>query len=562
MATIGIDLGTTNSAASVWINEEQIQIPNRVDKHITPSVVGIDEKNNIIVGATAKERLLTHPNETVAVFKRLMGANHKVTIGKKSFTAPELSALVLRSLKEDAETFLNEEVTEAVISVPAYFNENQRAATKLAGELAGLKVRRLINEPTAAAMSYGLNKRQSGTFMILDLGGGTFDVSILEYFNGIMEVHASAGDNHLGGEDFVELMVDRILQEHTIEKKDLSVHDQHQIYMQMETIKKRIDLIDEETINITVGEKKIQWVVTQTWFNQIITPLLLRIKQPIQQALQDAQIHANEIDDVILVGGSTRLKAFRALVAKLFGRLPSCNLDPDTVVSIGVGIQAGLVDKNQALDDIVLTDVCPYTLGTEVHDSTQNSRGQFFPIIERNSVVPISIEKPLCTLRDNQTEMSIDVYQGEHRLVEHNVFLGDLKIKIPKNKAGKEVVNVRYSYDMNGLLEVDITVQSTGKTYNKVIENAPGLLSEKELSTARQKLAKLKFHPREDEVNRNLIARAERIYSSSIGKKREQIGQYISRFEVVLNNQKQQEIAKAQVQFEEVLSEFDSEDWI
>jgi molecular chaperone HscC len=560
MTTLGIDLGTTNSSASVWQENKLVQIPNRINSFLTPSVVGINDEGNVTVGATAKERLISHPDCTVSVFKRLMGTEHKITIGKKSFTAPELSSLIIRSLIEDAEHLLGKKISEAVISVPAYFNENQRAATKLAGELAGISVRRLINEPTAAAIAYGLNDRQQGTFMILDMGGGTFDVSILEYFDGVMEVHASAGDNYLGGEDFVDTMVDSVLKELLIPKNGLSAQQQQKIYMQMETIKKRIDKIDNECVDISVGPEKIKWTVTQEWFNQIITPLLLRIKQPIQQALQDAQIHTNEIDDIILVGGATRLKQFRGMVAKLFGRLPSCNLDPDIVVSIGAGIQAGLSDKNEALNDIVLTDVCPYTLGTEVQN--ENGSGQFFPIIERNSVVPISIERPLVTVNDNQAEMLIRVFQGENRLVERNVFLGLLRVKVPKGKAGQQTVLIRYSYNMNGLLEVDATVVSTGKTFNKVIENAPGLLNEKEIILAREKLAKLKFHPREDELNRRLVARGERIYCSSIGQKREQIGQYVSQFEAVLNNQNLLEISKAQIKFKEILNEFDAEDWV
>lgn len=559
MATIGIDLGTTNSSASIWKNDELIQVPNRLGSFITPSVIGVDDDQNIIIGSIAKERLISHPITTVSVFKRLMGSNHNITIGKINFSVPELSSLIIKSLVEDAENLLGEKITDAVISVPAYFNENQRAATKIAGELAGVSVRRLINEPTAAAIAYGLNDRQQGTFMILDMGGGTFDVSILEYFEGVMEVHASAGDNFLGGEDFVEVMVNSALSELSISKEELTAQQNHQLYMQMETIKKRIDKTNQENITIYYGDKEVQWESTLQWFEKIITPLLLRVKQPIQQALQDSQIHTNEIDEVILVGGATRLKQFRTLVARLFGRLPSCNIDPDIVVSIGAGIQAGLIDKNKALDDIVLTDVCPYTLGTEVHNE---GRGGFFPIIERNSVVPISVERPLVTVYDNQVEMTICVYQGENRLVEHNVFLGELTVNVPRSPAGKEVVNIRYSYDMNGLLEVDATVVSTGKTFNKVIENAPGVLNKQALIIAREKLAKLKFHPRENEVNRNLIAKGERIYQTSIGEKREKIGHYISQFEMVLNDQNPQSIAKAQIKFAEILNEFDTEDWI
>ena len=527
MAIIGIDLGTTNSTCCVWKDNELLTVPNALNSLLTPSVVGIDDNKNIIVGQIAKERLLTHPDKTVAVFKRLMGSEHKVKIGSDSFSAPELSSLVIRSLIQDAEAYLGEKVTESVISVPAYFNENQRAATKLAGELAGIKVRRLINEPTAAAMAYGLNKRQEGTFLILDMGGGTFDVSILEYFSGIMEVHASSGDNFLGGEDFVEAMTDDVLSAINVKKESLSTTDSHLLYLQMESLKKRIDEVAEETLILHLNGDTVEFKVDQHWFQRVITPLLLRVRNPIQLALQDAGMHAKQIDEVILVGGATRLRHFRITVAKLLGRIPSCDIDPDTVVGIGAGIQAGLLAQNQALEDVVLTDVCPYTLGTEVVDENGNP-GLFMPIIERNSVVPISIERTVHTVRDNQDALMIKVFQGENRRVEKNVFLGFVNVPVPKSKAGTQSVRIRYSYDMNGLLVVDVSVESTGKTFNKVIENAPGMLSESEKQKSLRNLDKLKFHPRDDQKNAQLIAKADRLFKSNLGKVREQLASIYS----------------------------------
>ncbi|NMR26331.1 molecular chaperone HscC [Pseudoalteromonas sp. NEC-BIFX-2020_015] len=560
MAIIGIDLGTTNSACCVWKGTELIQIPNRLNKFLTPSVVTIDDGNNIIVGTTAKQRLISHPNNTVAVFKRIMGTEHSIEIGDHSFTAPELSSFILRSLIEDAEAFLSEKVTEAIISVPAYFNENQRYATKLAGELAGLNVRRLINEPTAAAMAYSLNDRQQGTFMILDMGGGTFDVSILEYFEGVMEVHASAGDNYLGGEDFVSAMFEQLCFDNNFDKEQFSREERQQAFMKLEIIKCTIDKNLVHQFQLTYQNERYNLTIEQNWFYRVINPLLIRVQHPINQALRDANLPPNEIDDIILVGGSTKLKALRSMVSKLFGRLPSCNLDPDLVVSIGAGVQAGLVEKNAALDDIVLTDVCPFTLGTEILDDFDNP-GQMLPIIERNSIVPISVERDLYTSKDYQTAMRIDIYQGEHRQVNKNICLGELNISVPKDKVGKQPVTVRYSYDMSGLLEVDVKVKSTGKAYNKVIHNAPGALTDEQISRAKETLKKLKFHPRDSEKNRALVARAERIYSSSLGSQREDVGQLISRFEHILDNQNPREIQQAQVVFSEALDSFDSESW-
>jgi molecular chaperone HscC len=561
MTIIGIDLGTTNSACGLWTDDGVTLIPNRLGEVLTPSVVGVDKNGEIIVGRTARQRLINHSDRTVAAFKRLMGTDHKVKLGKQTFTATELSSLVLRSLKEDAETFLGEPVTEAVISVPAYFNDNQRHATKLAAELAGLKVERLINEPTAAAIAYGLHEKQEGLFLILDLGGGTFDVSLLEFFDGIMEVHASAGDNFLGGEDFVDAMVDDVLREHRLRRDDLKPLTLQNLYLQMESAKRKLGPTDL-VLTLDLGEKTVEHVVTADWFARISTPLLLRAKHPIERAIRDAGLHPSKIDDVVLVGGSTRLAIFRSTVGKMFGRLPSCHLDPDTVVAMGAAIQAGLMMRNEALDDVVLTDVCPYTLGTGVINEDNPRLGSYFlPIIERNCVVPVSIVKEICTAHDNQTELTIKVYQGENRLVEKNVYLGELSVQVPPAPRGEETVDVRYSYDMNGLLEVDVTVHSTGKTYNHLIEHTPGALSEADKQKALSKLSELKFHPRDGEDNRALLARGERLYESSLGDRRDYIADVMKQFERALERQNPAEIAKVQKQLKDVLAQLESEDW-
>ncbi|WP_444898679.1 Hsp70 family protein [Microbulbifer sp. VAAC004] len=563
MAIIGIDLGTTNSACGVLTEDGVKLIPNRLGEALTPSVVGLDDTGKLVVGKTAKERLINHSDTTVAAFKRLMGTDHQVKLGRQQFTATELSALVLRSLKEDAEAFMGEEVGEAVISVPAYFNDNQRQATKLAGELAGLKVERLINEPTAAAIAYGLHDKREGNFLVLDLGGGTFDVSILEFFDGIMEVHASAGDNYLGGEDFVEAMIDSVLEELQLKKSSLKPRELQNLYMQLETAKRRISQQAEQLLKLNLGGRELEWKATPEWFEKLSTPLLLRAKRPIERTMRDADLPPAKIDEVVLVGGSTRLALFRSMVGRMFGRLPSCHLDPDTVVAMGAAIQAGLKEKNSALDDIVLTDVCPYTLGTGIVNEDSPQLGNYFlPIIERNTVVPVSIVRSVCTAHDDQDEVCIDIYQGENRLVKKNVYLGELTVPVPKKPRGEEVVEVRYSYDMNGLLEVDVTVISTGKTFNKLVEFTPGALNEQDKAQALEKLAKLKFHPREDEENRALLARGERLYEASLGEQRDYIAQLLASFDRVLDKQNLVEIGKARAELTEIFDKLDGEDWI
>ena len=561
MTIIGIDLGTTNSACGVWTEDEVKLIPNRLGEVLTPSVVGLDKNGEIIVGRTARQRLINHSDRTVAAFKRLMGTDHQVKLAKRTFTATELSSLVLRSLKEDAETFLGETVTEAVISVPAYFNDNQRQATKQAAELAGLKVERLINEPTAAAIAYGLHEKQEGLFLILDLGGGTFDVSLLEFFDGIMEVHASAGDNFLGGEDFVDAMVEDVLREQGIKRDHLTPVQLQNLYLQMEGAKRQLSA-QEQTLTLDLGKQPVEFTVTSDWFTRVCTPLLLRAKHPIERAIRDANLNPGKIDDVVLVGGSTRLGIFRSTVGKMFGRLPSCHLDPDTVVAMGAAIQAGLMMRDEALDDVVLTDVCPYTLGTGVLNRDNPRQGDYFlPILERNCVVPVSIVKQVYTAHDNQTEVTVKVYQGENRLVEKNVYLGELTVPVPAAAKGEEAIDIRYSYDMNGLLSVDVTVVSNGKAHHHLIEHAPGALGEAEKQAALAKLEKLKFHPRDGEENRALLARGERLYESCLGERRDYVANVMQQFERVLESQNPAEIAKMRKQVSDALAQLENEDW-
>lgn len=564
MTVLGIDLGTTNSACAIWQDGKPCLIPNRLDKLLTPSVVGVDDSGEILVGETAKHRLISHPNKTVSVFKRYMGSQQEFPLNRRAFSPVELSALILKSLKEDAENYLGEEVTQAVISVPAYFNDVQRKATKQAGELAGLTVERLINEPTAAAMVYGLHEADENTqFMILDMGGGTFDVTLVEFFAGVMEVHASSGDNFLGGEDFTQALTQKFLQDNQLNSNDLPAGQLQHLYSVMDKVKHGLSQKIEVTVDKVLPEQVNTWSVNRTQFEKLVLGLLQRIQSPIEKTLRDSNTNPYEIDKVVLVGGATRMQPLRSLVSKMFRCMPSGNIDPDLVVAMGAGIQAGLKEKNADLDDVVLTDVCPYSLGTEVLNEGDNAGkqgGLFFPIIERNSTVPTSIEKTLCTVSKNQEELSVGIYQGESRLVKNNIYLGEVSVKVPKGPAGKETITVRYSYDMNGLLEVDITVDSNGKTYHRTIINAPNALSEKDIQASKNKLEKLKFHPRDNEENRSLIARAEKLYESALEDKRQYIGEISSDFDQILEKQNPEEIKRAASKFKSILDDLEKDD--
>ncbi|WP_022950943.1 molecular chaperone HscC [Leucothrix mucor] len=553
MTILGVDLGTTNSACGVWRNEKAELIPNALGDFLTPSVVYIDPDNQVHVGKVAQERSITEPQATASVFKRYMGTHKSLTLRGKDYTAVELSAFILSRLKEDAEKFLGETVTQAVISVPAYFNDTQRKATKQAGEMAGLTVERLVNEPTAAAIAYGLHEKpEHAQFMVLDLGGGTFDVSIMEYFSGVLEVHASSGDNFLGGEDFLEVLVNHYLEAASLNRKQLSHSELQKIRSKLEQVKRQFNTVESVTIEPILHSQTDKVTVSREQFTKLSEHLLHRIQQPIETTLRDANLRPSDLDDVILVGGATRMQSLRSAVAKMFRRLPMANIDPDLVVAMGAAIQAGLKARDQALDDVVLTDVCPYTLGTGVLNEadTAGLQGDLFsPILERNSVVPASRVASYFTVYDKQQELEFTIYQGESRLVKNNISLGSITVKVPKSKKGHEGAEVRFSYDMNGLLEVDIKVLSTGETYYKMIQNAPGELSEKELAASREKLSKLKFHPREEETNQLLIARAERLFESRLSEQRQMIQSSLKWFEGVLEKQNARDISNAQDEF-------------
>ena len=563
MTILGIDLGTTNSACAVWRDGAVELIPNALGDFLTPSAIYIDDSKQVHVGKVARERAVTNPQATAQVFKRYMGTHKVINLQGKDYSAVELSSFVLARLKEDAEKHLGETITQAVISVPAYFNDTQRKATKQAGEMCGLTVERLVNEPTAAAIAYGLHdKPEHSQFMVLDLGGGTFDVSIMEYFSGVLEVHASSGDNFLGGEDFLELLVDHYLSEINTTRKKISRQDLQKVQMQMEQVKRELNASEQVIIEPILESSTETVTITRDQFAKITDALLSRLQQPIETTLRDANIRPADLDEVILVGGATRMQSLRSIVARMFRRLPMANLDPDLVVAMGAGIQAGLKARDEALDDVVLTDVCPYTLGTGIINDADISGTQgdlFSPILERNTVIPASRVSSFFTVYNNQKELEFNVFQGESRLVKNNIPLGSITVKIPKNKKGKEGAEVRFSYDMNGLLEVDIKVLSTGETYYKMIQNAPGELSEKELEASRKKLASLKFHPREQEVNQLLIARAERLFESRLAEQRQMIQSNLRWFEEILEKQEVRDIEQAQAEFGEFLDRLEQD---
>lgn len=557
MPIVGIDLGTTNSLISYWKDNKCIMIPNALGNNLTPSVVSIDDQDEIIVGEIAKERLITHPDRTVQAFKRYMGSTKEIQLGKYKFLPEELSSFVIKSLIQDAEAYFGEKITEAVISVPAYFNDAQRKATKRAGELAGLRVDRLINEPTAAATAYGLHQQESETkFLVFDLGGGTFDVSIVEIFENVLEVQAIAGDNYLGGEDFTKILVDTFMEKHRLDPLTLDHKVYAAIQKQAEVCKKSLGDIKRGSISCTIEGEELRWELDHREYELIAKPLLLRLRHPIEKALRDAGLKARDLDEIILVGGATRMPLVHTLVSKMFGRFPACSVNPDEVVAAGSGIQAAMKERNSLLKEVVLTDVCPYTLGTEIvvrNSLGQYESGHFSPIIERNTVIPVSKVKTYYTICDNQNKVAIEVFQGEGRLTKNNIKLGELEVQVPPAPAGEQFVNVRFTYDINSILEVEVEVAGTGEKKSMIIEGSPGTMSKEEIKQRLEALSHIKIHPRERQENKLLLARAERLYEESLGDVRPLIDRMISDFEAVLAKQDEKEIKKTSKRFKEEL---------
>lgn len=560
---IGIDLGTTNSLVAAWDGERARILPNALGNLITPSVVGFDDHGEMLAGEIARERLNTHPHLTASLFKRYMGSARETRLGGRAYRAEELSAMLLRSLKADAERALGEPVHEAVISVPAYFSDAQRKATRIAGELAGLKIEKLINEPTAAALAYGLQQRNEATFLVFDLGGGTFDVSILELFDGVMEVRASAGDNFLGGEDFDDLLVEYFIAK--IGAADLpdTRHPAMAQQLRREAQRVRHLLGQTQLARFTIRDQTREWSLelTQSELADVTRPLLDRLRAPIERALRDARIKVADLSEILLVGGTTRMPLVRKLVAALFGRIPAMQLNPDEVVAQGAAIQAALLARHASLEEVVLTDVCPYTLGIETSvqlgDGYQN--GHYLPIIERNSVVPLSRSRMVSTLSDNQKVVKLGIYQGESRLVSNNIFLGELEIPVPPRKAGEVELDVRFTYDNNGLLEAQVHLPINGQTRRLVIENNPGVLAPEEIAQRLAALEALKVHPRDQQANTLLLARLDRLYQERLGDSRQHIAALANHFQQVLDSQDEHRIREARGDITKRLAHFEYE---
>lgn len=556
---IGIDLGTTHSLVAYWQDGQTHLIPNALGDVLTPSIVSMDRDGSYLVGAPARERLQTHPSLTASSFKRAMGSAATFRLGDKTFRAEDLSALVLKSLRSDVRARFGVDVDRAIITVPAYFSESQRTATRNAALIAGFSDVGLLNEPTAAAMAYGLNKEEDSQFLVFDFGGGTFDVSILELFAGVMEVRATAGDNQLGGDD-VDACIERWVM-NTAQLPDRLLQDVQfvaKLRAHCERAKRTLGQGGSSTLQFSHEDHRVDLALDEPTLERLIQPILERLRHPVEVAIRDARITTRDLAAVVLAGGSSRLMAVRQLVTRMFGQFPNASINPDEVVARGAAVQAALKANAAELGERVMTDVCPYTLGVAVSRRVGDERkvdGMMGPILPRNTVIPASRVEVFYPSHPQQTIASIQVYQGEARLVRDNILLGEVELPMPLSPSGQQhdrSLSVRFTYDVDGLLEVEGTPLRdgvpSGETRRLVIQSSAERLSDAQVKERLAALAALKLHPRDRMEVRTLLARAERLFTQLRVEEREPFGHAITRFELVLDGQDPRQIEAAQLE--------------
>lgn len=560
---IGIDLGTTNSLAACYRDGKTEIIPNRLGKNMTPSVVSVTAEGDLLVGETAREYGILHPQNMARLFKRTMGTDKTYSLNGQEFSSEELSSFVLRSLKQDAEVYLDCEVDEAIISVPAYFNEKQRRATKRAGELAGLKVSRIINEPTAAAVSCGVaESEESSCCMVLDLGGGTFDVTILEYDQNIMEVYAVAGDNMLGGEDFTLKLMEMFARDNQIDMTETDLKTLGNLYQAAEFCKCGFSERNPSVMAVNIKGMTYESEYTLSEYEEACIPLLERMRKPMEKALKDAKITLDDLDRILLVGGAVRLPMIRSYVQKLTGIFTEFSEDPDLSVVQGAALACAMKERKQEIREVILTDVCPFTLGTAVVSpyDTFADEERFLPIIERNTVIPVSRTQTVYTASDDQQYLRVKVLQGESRLANHNLLIGELTVEVPRGPRGQESAEITYTYDVNSLLEVEVKVISTGLKKKIIIQDEKNKISEEEAQERLERLSYMKQNPREEEKNMYVMLKAERIYEEASKEDRTKIDEAVQSFREAMGKGTRLSVDKQRQELMDLLDEIENKD--
>lgn len=541
MAIIGIDLGTTNSLATVWKDGKIQMIPNAFGEYLTPSVVSISENGEVFVGKIAKEMLINRPKQTFHEFKRNMGTDYVYQVGKKKYRAEELSAFVLRRIKEDAEKFLGEPVTEAVISVPAYFNDDKRCATKNAGILAGITVERMINEPSAVALKHHVDTDEMEKFIIFDFGGGTLDVSLVDAFENMVEIQAVAGDNYLGGKDFNETIAEYFYRENHLTKNMFSPEEQAIVLKEAESLKIALSAQNSAGRKFLLQGNEYHMEMTNQQLIHISAELFKRMAKPIRKVMTDSGTDWEEIDKIILVGGSSKMPIVAQYIKSICDTEVVTDDQPDESIAIGVGIAAAIKMRSGEVKDMVLSDICPFSLGVDVVGD------RFSPIIERNETLPCSHTKTYYTAENFQKTIAFHIYQGESMVASENLLLETMTIEVPPKPRGEVSCNVTFLYDINGIL--DIRISQDKQNYHKLIVNKNMKMSEEEIKERLKQLQDMTIHPGELEQNRLLMEEAQRLYKECHPRYRRGIEYQYALFQHAMEHGNARELREAYVRF-------------
>lgn len=561
MAIIGIDLGTTNSLACVFTEDGGRLIPNSLGNLLTPSAVSLDQDGNICVGEVAKERLITYPEGSAASFKRYMGTDRTFTLGEREFTPQELSSFVLRQLKEDAERYLGQKVTEAVVSVPAYFNDNQRYATKEAGKLAGIKVERLVNEPSAAALAASrLSGKEEQSYLIFDFGGGTLDVSVVDYYDNIIEIIAVSGDNKLGGDDFDEAIARRFCRQNVIDYEGLSRRQRAMLLRQAENCKRELTSNKEAVLRFKARDEEQELRLDHIGLAELCSGIFDRILQAVDRALKDSERSIEDLDQVVLVGGSSKMPVISFFLETYYGKKPCTIGSPDAVVAFGAGIYGGIKERRQEIKDLVLTDICPFTLGVDVVNYENRSNPIMSPVIERNSILPTSKTSYYTNAFDLQPEIEIGIYQGEAYYCEDNIKLGAIDMELRPVKKGHAQIEVCFTYDINGILEVEVINHQTGERKNAVLTDSKCRLTDDELEAHLKELMAYKIAPPGSARTRLALARGERLFAELLGERRRLAAETLEQLQKTVYAQNDQQIANAVKEAEKAFDQLEGID--
>ena len=577
MAMIGIDLGTTNSLATYWKDGEVQFIPDMSGNCLIPSVVGCirtEHGEDFLVGREARKLRSLSKGETALSFKRFMGTKKTWRLGDTNYTAMELSAMVLKNIKDCAEAFLGEPIDEAIITVPAYFNDKQRSDTKKAAQIAGLKADRLVNEPSAAALAYRMKQEmnrelhletkqgESGdslsdqSLLVFDFGGGTLDLSYVECFDNVIEIIAVAGDNALGGDDIDRLMAEHFCEVNHLKAEDLGPALWALLLCRTEQGKRELEEWEKVRVTLEYAGKEYSAEYDEDLLFDLCVPLFSKIKVLFLHLLEDAGHSILDLDDLVMVGGSSRLSVVKRFLTELLGKEPVVLGETDMVVAMGAGVYTGIRSRNKDIRDMLMTDVCPFTLGVESFRRQGDKQGYLLPMIERNSTLPAFRCERLVTLNDYQSKVTVKIYQGEEYYAKDNIYLGEVTANVEPKKAGKEWIDVYFSYDINGILHVEV-VNSRQEKNQILLANQQ--LSPAELEYYKKLLEEQMIPPEEQEKNKKLIEKAREYYEQSTGRKREWIGQMIDWFAAGINSRRRYKIKKAVQEMEEQLAWLDEE---